>query len=463
MKMLGHCRTQSAEEKDEDDEYGWKYLPEILLEDILAMLSPKHRHEASQVCNTWYNTFYAPRVWETFILKPTTLTRKRFDMFRGYRRELCVRKAQECFGKVGFLFKRLIVTPIENFYNLGEFMRVLGSFLVFFKEFPMPLLHTFHFTFACESNGINGNMVHGTGGQILQSINTVLKNLQRLQNLKVNQLLLDAADVPGMVESVILQSSDTLRNLEILNCTKTVYPLLELTQFNRLESLTISPQHLDDEVVLLLASSGLTSLFIVQDQYTCTCNPVSADAWKMAKDMAPFLKVTLMVSGKSKEQLLIQPHAPVVSIVFETPLLKLSSRQTHDIVHYYGRTLTSLKQSVLPRVFGSRSFHERGDSSFVMLVKNCPKLETLVINERISTATAIVISHEKKCLRTFCVRQNALIKRFDWPKQLGWSDAFFNSLKEGSRCFEEMTREVAKNFEGTWKPYSDLHFKVSFT
>ena len=73
---------------------GWKGLPSILLEDIFVMLNPKQRHQASMVCRTWYEIFYSPRVWDTFVLFERTLTKKRFNLYKGYQRELCPRKTQ---------------------------------------------------------------------------------------------------------------------------------------------------------------------------------------------------------------------------------------------------------------------------------------------------------------------------------------------------------------------------------
>ncbi|PVD35792.1 hypothetical protein C0Q70_02756 [Pomacea canaliculata] len=58
--------------------------------------------------------------------------------------------------RVGCFFKRIVVTPISDYYNLYEFLRVLAAFLAFYNDFPMPLLHTFRFTFACENRGMTG-------------------------------------------------------------------------------------------------------------------------------------------------------------------------------------------------------------------------------------------------------------------------------------------------------------------
>ena len=77
---------------------------------------------------------------------------------------------QLCLMRVGCFFKRIVVTPISDYYNLYEFLRVLAAFLAYYADFPMPLLHTFRFTFACESRGMNGVVIIGTGGNILDKV-----------------------------------------------------------------------------------------------------------------------------------------------------------------------------------------------------------------------------------------------------------------------------------------------------
>ena len=47
-----------------------------------------------QVCSQWYDLFYSPRVWETFVLLESSLTRRRFNLYKGYQRELCPNKTQ---------------------------------------------------------------------------------------------------------------------------------------------------------------------------------------------------------------------------------------------------------------------------------------------------------------------------------------------------------------------------------
>jgi F-box protein 39 len=455
----GSGNGDNYEGENEDADFGWIDLPDILLEDIFELMPPKTRHQCSQVCGRWYDTFYAPRVWHTFVLQGRVLTKQIRNLAEGYVRELCPRKTQVCFSRVGLYFKRILIPPMNDFYSLFEFMRVLSRFLTYFDEFPMPQLQVFQFTFACETRGMAGVIVHGTGGKILDQLEVLLRSMQNLKHLKLNQLLLEESAVTGFVAAIATNLIGTLRSLELVNCTKVPYPLPDLAQFDNLSKLTISPQHLDDEIIVLFATGGLCELHIVQDPYTCAADPVSADAWKLVKQLSPYLKVTLEIRGNTKDDIMIQPHAPVCSIIYSSPYSKLSGHVVMDLLYYYQGTLNGFIQRHIPRVHGPRSFSKRCDSALMMLVRNCPRLTTLVIRERLSTATMLLVAKEGKSLERLVVRQNALIKRSDWPKESHWSPEFYKWLRESSLSFDAARDEVKKLLDTKWRPLTDEEFK----
>ncbi|CAL1537578.1 unnamed protein product [Lymnaea stagnalis] len=461
--------TKDAERdvKDEDDEKeegeldSWAYLPVILIEDIFTLLTPKERHQASQVCRQWYDLFYSPRVWETFILLERTLTKKRFNLYKGYQRELCPGKTQLCFRRVGSFFKRIVVTPITDYFNLYEFLRILAAFLQFQEDhgqIAMPLLHTFDFTFACASRSEGVEMVHGTGGQILEMIKQLLVRMSNLKHLKLNQLLIDVMDVPSLFDAITNCFGESLSSLEMLNVSKVPLALPELARFRNLIKLSISPQHLSEEVLLMLAGLNIMQLFLVQDPYTCECEPVSSEAWKLMREMAPWLHVYLEVSGRAKSKVLIQPRAPVHGIFLRTPYTRLTSDLVMSLVEHYSKTLRYFVQERLPRVHGPRGFNFRCDSSLLFLVRRCRSLHTLIIRERISTATLILVANEGKRLSTLLARKYGLIKRCDWLRCGEMSKDFYAHLKRASLNYDECTDEVCRLLQRRWRPLTDRQF-----
>ncbi|KAH9491439.1 hypothetical protein Btru_032186 [Bulinus truncatus] len=448
-------------EEEEDDFNSWAYLPVILLEDILTLLSPKERHQASQVCRQWYDLFYSPRVWETFILLERTLTKKRFNLYKGYQRELCPGKTQLCFRRVGSFFKRIVVTPISDYFNLYEFLRILAAFLQFQEDHgqkAMPLLHTFDFTFACASRSEGVEMVHGTGGQILEMIIQLLVRMSNLKHLKLNQLLVDVGDVPSLFDAIVNCFGESLSSLELLNVTKVPLALPDLSRFRNLVKLTVSPQHLNDEVVLLLSGLNIMHLHLLQDPYTCECESVSSDAWKLVREIAPWLQVYLEVSGITRSRVLIQPRAPVHGVFLRTPYTRLTNDLVMALVENYSKTLRYFVQERLPRTHGPRGFNNRSDSSFLFLVRRCPVLHTLVIRERISTSTVILLANEGRRLSTLLVRKNGLIKRCDWPQCGEMSKEFYANLKAASLDYGKCTDEICKILKRRWKPMEDKQF-----
>ncbi|GFS17141.1 hypothetical protein ElyMa_001489400 [Elysia marginata] len=372
------AKEDTADEEDtssetEDIISSWANLPMILMEDVLTLLTPKERHLASQVCRQWYDLFYSPRVWETFILLERTLTKKRFNLYKGYQREICPGKTQLCFRRVGSFFKRIVVTPITDYFNLYEFLRILAAFLQGREdsgESAMPLLHTFDFTFACATRGDGGIIIHGTGGQILEMIKELLTRMKgSLRHMKLNQLLLETSEVPSLFHALVHCFSECLHSLEMLNVTKVPMPLEELANFRNIVKLVVSPQHLNDESLLLLSGIGLLQLHIVQDPYTCVCDPVAIEAWKLVREAAPWLRVYLEVTGNTKTQLLIQPRAPVYGIFLRSTHSRLSHGLLMTVVDNYAQTLRYFVQERLPRTHGPRGFEHRSDSALLFL--NC--------------------------------------------------------------------------------------------
>lgn len=438
------------------DKPGWADLPEILLEEIYGYLTPKERHLASQVCSTWYDAFYSPRVWETFVFERKTLTRRKFNFFKGIQRELCPRKAQMCLYQVGRYFRKIRIKQLSDYYNLYEFLRILQAFLTFFEVYPMQLLKTFHFTFSCESYDISGKQIHGTGGKMLEGLKSLLASLQNIQNLTINQLLLANEDLEGVLEAISTHCHKSMKRLELLDFSINPYPLTDVTCFYNLQTLVIGPHNVDDEVVLLLAGTVLTELQLVQDRYTCDALPVSPDAWRLVKEMSPHLKVSLEIKGRTKEELLLQPHAPVYKIVLATQHHRITDNFISSVVYNYQTTLQVFAQKTLVR--GSRSFHDRCDTTILTLKRHCPKLHTLIVSERISTMTAILLAIEGHILENFYVRRYALIKKADWPRCSDWTVEFHKGVKHCAWSYERTRKRIELSIGRNWSFLRDKQF-----
>lgn len=290
-------------------------------------------------------------------------------------------------------------------------------------------------------------------------LQTLLGNMKHLRHLALNELLLDACEVPGLLQAAAKNCCDTLHSLELLNCTKVPVAMPDVTQFQKLHKLTLSPQHLDEEIVVLLAGTQVEQLHIVQDAYTCPCAPVSSDAWRLFREIAPSKRVFLEIQGLTKEPLLLQPHAPVRGIIFRTPYHRLTAELTTWVLEYYGKQLEFFVQEGLPRAHGSRRFHERADASFLRLARSCPRLHTLVIRERISLATLLLLADEARALRIFIVRHNALIKKCEWPRASGWSPEYFRWLRTHARDYRQAFQQVPVLLKQRWKPTPDRAFK----
>ncbi|XP_029653369.1 uncharacterized protein LOC115226514 [Octopus sinensis] len=453
-------RSTYYSEDDEELLEGWSAIPDIILEDILSLLSPKHRHQCSMVSRRWYRYFYSSRVWETFTLNDRSFTRKKFNLYLGYQHESDPRKVQLCLARVGSFFKTIIIPPIKDYFNLYEFLRVLGYFLNFFDNYPMPHLKTFHFTFHCEFWEHSGVSIHGTGGDILDKMKKVIGSMKNMKEIHLANLMLDMKDATNFIDPIYTVSGDSLQILSLVNCTNDVFPFPMIAQMSALQKLVISSNNIDDESVLLFAGTQLTEIQIVEDHLTPSSVPISPVTWSFLLEMIPYIRVVLRTLGRLRRDMMQQPGAPVYSVIHENPRSQLRPAVAMQIADLYHKNLELFAQLKLPRVHGSRSFTERIDSNLLMMVKSCPKLHTLIIKERLSTASLLLLVHEAKNLKKLYVRKNALLRKYDWPRLPEWSDSFYRWLKRTSYDINSLEDYISGVLDYRWHPLTDKQFKL---
>lgn len=71
----------------------------------------------------------------------------------------------------------------------------------------------------------------------------------------------------------------------------------------------------------------------------------------------------------------------------------------------------------------------------------------------------ILLARTAVNLRYFYVRRNAVIIRFDWPKNPDWSEEFYKTIKNASKSYEETENEVSKILGHPWKMLPDKLYK----
>lgn len=138
----------------------------------------------------------------------------------------------------------------------------------------------------------------------------------------------------------------------------------------------------------------------------------------------------------------LEAHFTHNHLVFESP--QISPRIMMALVEMYKGDLEVFAHMQLPRFYMPSSFHDRADSSLVLLVRQCPYLHTLVkslaimmmriwiyedeyfeinkivlifslssylqvVREKVSTATVLLLAHTAKNLIYFYIRRNAII------------------------------------------------------
>lgn len=70
----------------------------------------------------------------------------------------------------------------------------------------------------------------------------------------------------------------------------------------------------------------MTNLHLLQNRYTpnsIAISPCNAKAWRIVRRDNPTLKVHLRVESTGKRDILLQPDAPVSSIIYQCPKLQV--------------------------------------------------------------------------------------------------------------------------------------------
>ncbi|KYB25539.1 uncharacterized protein LOC658962 isoform X1 [Tribolium castaneum] len=463
---------EDEEQRDEDRQYSqWSELPDLLLEKIFSYLSIREKYYASLVCKSWYRAFHLPYVWSQFVLEDNTLTRGRFNYYSGWQYVLDHLRTQNCLSQVGRNFRKLTFEPMLNFYNLYEFMNMVSWCTEQSQNNDNPEfgvgknIHTLKFTFPCNMTNRDDTeriRLFGTGGKLLAALKRLMSNLKKLKRLELIDLMLDPKEAQFLLDEVCESCCMTLNTLSVINTTRVQYELFHVGVFLNLQVLYISPQNLGDDIIELLSHTKIRHIHILQNRYTpndINMKPVDFKTWKLARKNNPELRVHLQIESLKEKPLIWQQGAPVSTVLYDSPHIMLREDALMTAIEFYKDTLRVFGHKNIPRFHRNKSFYERVDSSLMLLVRQCLHLNTLIVTERISTATALLLAYTGKNLKCLFIRGNAVIIRCDWPQNPDWSDEFYTWLKINSRSYELVEQEISQIMGRRWQFLSDKQFK----
>lgn len=244
-------------------------------------------------------------------------------------------RTQNCLAKIGRFIKGLDFRPEHTFNNMFQFMTLLIYYMqesrtenCLSEYFEVgKRIKSLTYLFPCNMATLEDPehmKLFGTGGELLRTLRTLLMNLINLRNLKLVNLNLQRFEANHLLDEVLESCGFILKSLYLVNVTRTHCPIMHVGLFFNLETLVISPQNLDDDVLQLLTSTRLRHFHILQNKYTpmeyikskATC---SAKAWKSLKLGNPHILVYLRSESLSNAEIIMQPDAPVFSISYSSP------------------------------------------------------------------------------------------------------------------------------------------------
>lgn len=218
-------------------------MPDIILEQIYEYLTRRERYYASLVCKNWYRAFKLPKVWSTFVLDDTTLTRGKFNYYSGWQYVLDHIRASTCFNKIGRNFKTLILEPTNNFQQLYQFMSMMSWYAErhlgcdFSSDIDNAVgtnVRCLKFKFPCNmaSDNKRGEIkIFGTGGEILAALKRLAACFLNLKVLEFVDLMLDSKEALVLLDEICINCTETLRKLVLINATKFYCPLIHIGVF----------------------------------------------------------------------------------------------------------------------------------------------------------------------------------------------------------------------------------------
>ncbi|XP_058065276.1 uncharacterized protein LOC131214943 [Anopheles bellator] len=483
-------QPDESDPKTDDPNHGWterwSNLPDHILERIFSHLTLKERYYASLTCYGWYRAFYLPHVWSSFLVEDATLGRMKYNYYSGWQPVLDHSRLQSCLLSVGQLIRGLDFRPQVSFNNMFQFMSLISWAMEQNARGPTGCpaewvgcgsrIRSLHYLFPCNmaySEDPESIKLFGTGGQLLAALKRLMYCLTNLTSLSLVDLMLERYEANHLLDEVLESCCLVLRRLCLVNVTSVHCPIMHIGLFLNLQVLVVSPQSLDDDVLALLADSKVKHLTLLQNRYTppaLAISPCSAKAWLSVRRDNPRLRVHLRVESTSNALILLQPEAPVSSMIYQTPKTKITSHQLVAAVDSYKYTLTIYgheqflvgEKGSTKTAFLEASFEDRPDSLLVLLVRSCPALNTLMIRECISTATLLLIARTAHNLRHLYIARTLVKVGCDWPRNPDWTDEFFRWLTSTARSLDATEREVGRILDHpSWRMLSEDQFRAT--
>lgn len=282
----------------------WKFLPDLILEQIFIYLSPRDRLSASCTCIPWNQTFYNPCLWKTFSYSPPAYLQ---DFNQRIYYDIATYNLSMCFRNIGYSFQSLMIPPISDFFILNRTLNVMTDF--YSKQYKIygnneevnPLCDyrskLEHFRFEFDSQVENGT-IYGTGGTLLVSIKGLLDILTNLKSIRLKSLLVTAEDRVGLLDGLVKNNRDSLTKLSLIDISKTSMADFELLNFTNLRQLQLSTFEIcPDLLVNLIQETKIDILILTQTRFTlfseefASVEPISGSVWQLVTDLNPNFKV----------------------------------------------------------------------------------------------------------------------------------------------------------------------------
>ncbi|CAD6190497.1 unnamed protein product [Caenorhabditis auriculariae] len=453
---------------------GWQCAPTNVLEEIFALLPLKNLGRCSQVCYQWFIASSTDYPWRKFVFKDGVFVRRKYTQHSGWQYHIDHWRLRFLISNASRKWRVLVIEPVTNLFNLYEFFRVLTNFSEYYErnteeDRPLGKIRQFHFQWRLQVDdeiaGVHRDKDIGTGGEMLHTLSNLLTHLHGLKVLSLIDLQLTFWEGDQFLNDLLAKFSTQLEYLSLLNVSLRPRAFLQPALFLNLRQLVVSPQMIgDDNLSLIACLRRLQTLTIVQDEKCDLVVPCSSKAWQVFTEQnCSRTRLWLILKGKPKCALIIQPCAPVFGIKMEESSGQLTNGIADQISLYYSETLEVFEQCGLERMKRGKKMKERADLALVLLASKCQSLKMLACRERIAHGTALILAtFARKKSFQLTLRKNGLLKRVCWSRrEVSEMDISFDWLKRHSKNLILVMEEIRRLTSQTRVIIDDKCYKTT--
>lgn len=452
---------------------------------IFSYLSTAEKQAVSYVCRHWANAASHPSLWRRTIISGAITEKDCKEVVENHGAHI---RHVVFSGLLSSEIKRII----EAMTDKNSFNLTLDSFTINFK--------------------VKGQS--GADAELIPVFRHLFAFLKNLKTFSIHSTRIACAFYmlsPDPVTAVIQNCRDTLENFELVNYTllKFAKPLQHIGSCKNLVTLSVSPQHFNDSVLLSLISIRpleVIKILCNRDISRQNCHIIPSSTWLEFRTCSPKVKIEFYAYSLTAFSHLLVDTIPLSLIYFEdvptfegirnvkkynatletfafvngssyatlpgdTDQLKSPTNHTAVFWSKQGRLSSAGNGVVLrhqkvppqyaqPQPLPATSPSAVFDSHIITFVSSCKLLHTFIFSEAISCSVLLLMVDLSPNLRNVYVRKSSLL--LDGQRSNAFRETTLSQralwFKNYASSMSAFQTQMCRMLSYPWQPLSDATF-----